>query len=134
MQSANAKNESLPHPSEQAYAMDLDSEKISSLQEISSVMTTADATVEHNEAPPTHGNKIILTESDCPQALGYAFPTQKKWKILIVIFLVQCSMNFNTSLYSNGLVGMSEEFGITVQDARTGAAIFLVTYAFGCEL
>ncbi|KAI1863110.1 uncharacterized protein JN550_009846 [Neoarthrinium moseri] len=78
--------------------------------------------------------RTILTEADCPEILGYAFPTWKKWKILIIIFLVQCSMNFNTSLYSNGLTGMSEEFGITIQDALTGAAIFLVTYAFGCEL
>ncbi|ETS84428.1 hypothetical protein PFICI_02453 [Pestalotiopsis fici W106-1] len=84
---------------------------------------------------PTSPAEIsILNEADCAQYLGYAFPTWKKWKILIVIFLVQCSMNFNTSLYSNGLTGMSKEFDITIQAARTGAAIFLVTYAFGCEL
>ncbi|KAK9258202.1 major facilitator superfamily domain-containing protein [Lipomyces tetrasporus] len=51
-----------------------------------------------------------------------------------VIFLVQLSMNFNTSLYSNGLTGISEEFGVSMQAARCGAMIFLVTYAFGCEL
>jgi MFS family permease len=43
-------------------------------------------------------------------------------------------MNFNTSLYSNALSGISEEFGVSMQAARVGAAIFLVTYAFGCEL
>jgi predicted MFS family arabinose efflux permease len=43
-------------------------------------------------------------------------------------------MNFNTSLYSNGLGGISEQFGVSEQAARVGAAIFLVTYAFGCEL
>ncbi|KAK6086016.1 major facilitator superfamily transporter [Seiridium cupressi] len=87
----------------------------------------------HSDRKSQEG-KTLLTEADCPEVLGYAFPTSKKWKILIVIFLAQCSMNFNTSLYSNGLTGMSQEFGITVQAARTGAAIFLVTYAFGCEL
>ncbi|EAA58661.1 hypothetical protein AN6277.2 [Aspergillus nidulans FGSC A4] len=51
-----------------------------------------------------------------------------------VIFLVQTSMNFNTSLYSNALVGISEEFGVSMQAARCGAMIFLVLYAFGCEL
>ncbi|KAF2992932.1 hypothetical protein E8E14_000380, partial [Neopestalotiopsis sp. 37M] len=80
------------------------------------------------------GEISILAPGDCAGHLGYDFSTQKKWKILIVIFLVQCSMNFNTSLYSNGLTGISQEFHITTQDARTGAAIFLITYAFGCEL
>ncbi|KAH8204117.1 hypothetical protein TruAng_001669 [Truncatella angustata] len=90
------------------------------------------ATIHHIQ--DTNDGKTILTEADCSEVLGYAFSTWKKWRILIVIFLVQCSMNFNTSLYSNGLVGMSEEFGISLQTARTGAGVFLVTYAFGCEL
>lgn len=93
-----------------------------------------DISVHQQEATPDFGSKTILSEADCPDILGYTFSTEKKWKILIIIFLVQCSMNLNTSLYSNGLVGISDEFGISVQDARTGAAIFLVTYAFGCEL
>ena len=43
-------------------------------------------------------------------------------------------MNFNTSLYSNALKGISKEFDVSEQAARCGAMIFLVTYAFGCEL
>ena len=43
-------------------------------------------------------------------------------------------MNFNTSLYSNGIGGIAKDFGVSEQAARVGAAIFLVTYAFGCEL
>ncbi|KAK3943293.1 putative MFS transporter [Diplogelasinospora grovesii] len=78
--------------------------------------------------------KIELKEQDAWEELGFAFPTWKKWMILTVIFLVQTSMNFNTSLYSNGLGGISEQFGVSAQAARAGAAIFLVTYAFGCEL
>jgi predicted MFS family arabinose efflux permease len=54
--------------------------------------------------------------------------------ILTVIFFVQVSMNFNTSLYSNAVPGISEEFGVSKQAARCGAMIFLVLYAFGCEL
>jgi MFS family permease len=54
--------------------------------------------------------------------------------ILTVIFFVQVSMNFNTSLYSNAIPGISEEFGVSEQAARCGAMIFLVLYAFGCEL
>jgi len=71
-------------------------------------------------------NKIEITEEDCYDELGFSFPTWKKWMILTVIFLVQVSMNFNTSLYSNGLGGISEEFGISEQAARCGAMIFLV--------
>src|SRR5699024_10576358 len=64
----------------------------------------------------------------------FCFPSWKKWTILSVIFLVQTSMNFNTSLYSNGVGGISEEFGVSEQAARCGAMIYLITYAFGCEL
>ncbi|TRX91117.1 hypothetical protein FHL15_007905 [Xylaria flabelliformis] len=75
-----------------------------------------------------------LTENDCEAELGYAFSTRKKWWILCVIFLVQTSMNFNTSLYSNGITGIAQEFGVDHNVARWGAALFLITYAFGCEL
>ena len=78
--------------------------------------------------------KIELTEDECYDQLGYAFPSWRKWMIISVIFLVQTSMNFNTSLYSNALTGISEEFGVSMQAARCGAMIFLVLYAFGCEL
>lgn len=79
-------------------------------------------------------HKIELTEDECYDELGYSFPNWKKWGILTVIFWIQVSMNFNTSLYSNGVPGISEEFGISQQAARCGAMIFLVLYAFGCEL
>ncbi|CAJ2510300.1 Uu.00g062000.m01.CDS01, partial [Anthostomella pinea] len=78
--------------------------------------------------------KREITQDECEGELGFDFPEWKKWWILTVIFLVQTSMNFNTSLYSNGLVGISERFSVSEQGARVGAAIFLITYAFGCEL
>ena len=79
-------------------------------------------------------DKIEITEEDCYDELGFSFPTWKKWMILSVIFLVQVSMNFNTSLYSNAIDGISAEFHVSSQAARCGAMIFLVLYAFGCEL
>lgn len=79
-------------------------------------------------------DKYELTEDDCYDELGFSFPNWKKWYILTVIFIVQVSMNFNTSLYSNAIPGISEEFGVSDQAARCGAMIFLVLYAFGCEL
>lgn len=85
------------------------------------------------EKPGTY-DKIEITEDDCYDELGYSYPESKKWMILSVIFLVQVSMNFNTSLYSNGIPGISEKFGVSAQAARCGAMIFLILYAFGCEL
>lgn len=79
-------------------------------------------------------DKYELTENDAYDELGFSFPSWKKWYILSVIFIVQVSMNFNTSLYSNGIDGISAEFGVSAQAARCGAMIFLVLYAFGCEL
>lgn len=79
-------------------------------------------------------DRIEITEDDCPDELGFAFSERKKWTILTIIFLVQVSMNFNTSLYSNAVKGISKEFGVSAQGARCGAMIFLVLYAFGCEL
>lgn len=79
-------------------------------------------------------DKYEISEEDCYEELGYCFPKAKKWYIVTIIFWVQVSMNFNTSLYSNAIGGISEEFGVSLQGARCGAMIFLVTYAFGCEL
>lgn len=76
-------------------------------------------------------DRYEITEDDCYEELGFSFPTWKKWYILTVIFWVQVSMNFNASLYSNALVGISDEFGVSLQGARCGAMIFLVLYAFG---
>ncbi|KPI35985.1 putative transporter [Cyphellophora attinorum] len=85
------------------------------------------------ERPGTY-DKVEITEEDCYDELGYGFSPLKKWTVLTIVFLVQVSMNFNTSLYSNAIKGIGEEFNVSAQAARLGAAIFLVTYAFGCEL
>ncbi|KAI1486445.1 major facilitator superfamily domain-containing protein [Biscogniauxia mediterranea] len=95
--------------------------------------TLASKAAEKDKVKEQTGKREI-TEDECEAELGFAFPSWKKWWILTVIFLVQTSMNFNTSLYSNGIEGISEHFHVSEQAARAGAAIFLITYAFGCEL
>ncbi|KXJ94903.1 major facilitator superfamily domain-containing protein [Microdochium bolleyi] len=89
---------------------------------------------ENKEKKAQRDGKREITEEECEDELGFAYPSWKKWYILTVIFLVQTSMNFNTSLYSNGIAGIAEEFHVSEQAARVGAAIFLVAYGFGCEL
>lgn len=90
--------------------------------------------VQKPRGQPLPDGRIEITEEDCWDELGYSFSPLKKWSILTVIFLVQVSMNFNTSLYSNAVKGISSEFGVSEQAARAGASIFLILYAFGCEL
>ncbi|KAH7028017.1 major facilitator superfamily domain-containing protein [Microdochium trichocladiopsis] len=82
-----------------------------------------------NEKPKTE-----LKPEDVASELPFAYSRRKKWLILCVVFLVQVSMNLNTTLYSNGIPGIAKEFGVTEEAARWGAAAFLIAYAFGCEL
>ena len=53
--------------------------------------------------------KREITEDECEGQLGYHYPSWKKWTILSVIFTVQVSMNFNTSLYSNNLKNITHK-------------------------
>ncbi|KAJ5861201.1 Major facilitator superfamily domain general substrate transporter [Penicillium soppii] len=89
----------------------------------------------HEDKPKLYtSGKPELTEDACYDKLGFCFPAWKKWTILSVIFLVQMSMNFNTGVYSNAVPGLTKEFNISEQAARVGQCVFLVAYAFGCEL
>lgn len=82
----------------------------------------------------TPGEKREITQEECYDQLGFCFPFWKKWTILTVIFIVQMSMNFNTSVYPNAVTQLSEHFDISEQNARGGQAGFLIAYAFGSEL
>lgn len=90
--------------------------------------------VEKVDEPSRPDGKHELQDYEAPEVLGYAYSSRKKWTILSVIFIVQCSMNFNASIYANGVDFLTEKFSISAQAARVGQMIFLVAYAFGCEL
>lgn len=78
--------------------------------------------------------KIELTEEDLEEKLGYAYPEWKKWLILVIILCIQTSMNSNASMYGSGLDGIVEKYGVSETKARLGQSMFLIAYAFGCEL
>ena len=82
----------------------------------------------------TDDGKRVITEDECWQKLGYCWPTWKKWMLLSSIFAVQVSMNFNTSVYPNAIGPLHARFNVGEPTARLGQMIFLVFYAFGCEL
>lgn len=48
-------------------------------------------TVDADLSEKVRDDRVILTEDDCYDELGFSFPTWKKWTILSVIFLVQVS-------------------------------------------
>lgn len=83
---------------------------------------------------PNDEGKIVLTERAGYLATGYSFPTWKKWMALFFTALIQVSMNYNTSCYSNAVPGITEKFHVSAQAARVGQMIYLVAYSFGCEL
>lgn len=80
------------------------------------------------------GEKSVLQQEDAWDALGFSFTPLKKWSILTIIFIVQVSMNFNASVYANDVTPLSKHFNVSEQAARVGQCLFLVAYAFGCEL
>ena len=86
-----------------------------------------------DEKPRLDG-KVELQESDAYDKLGYTFPVWKKCLILFIILLIQTSMNLNASIYGNAVDALSEKYTISAQKARVGQIIFLICYAFGCEL
>jgi len=80
-------------------------------------------------APPR-----VLTEEDSYEATGFAFTRAKKYLILTSVFLVQLSMNYNAAIYSTAIPGLAEQFRLTDTEAERGQMVFLLCYAFGCEL
>ena len=79
------------------------------------------------------GRREILAKN-CYNKLGYCFPLWRKLLIITVIFWVQMSMNFNTSVYPNAVPLISESMGIETPKVQVSQMLFLVLYAFGCEL
>ncbi|KAI1078938.1 major facilitator superfamily domain-containing protein [Whalleya microplaca] len=83
---------------------------------------------------PSEDLRIVIKRSDCGKQLASEWPGRKKWLCLIVIFLVQISMNLNTTLY-NVIQPIAQQFDKSEYEVRWGgAASFLIAYAFGCEL
>ncbi|KAL8831978.1 MAG: hypothetical protein Q9170_005072 [Blastenia crenularia] len=95
---------------------------------------STDRIIQLDHGTPRADGRIELTEVDAYDKLGFTYSTFKKWLILSVIFVVQCSMNFNASVYGNATEGLVESFKISAQASRVGQAVFLIAYAFGCEL
>ncbi|KAL1982574.1 hypothetical protein VTN96DRAFT_1160 [Rasamsonia emersonii] len=110
-----------------------DAEKQESADRRRSADGAATATSSHDEKRRSDG-KIIITESDVYDKLGFSYPFWKKWLIISVIFFVQVSMNWNASFYANVVPLLEKRFPIDQQAARVGQMIFLVAYAFGSEL
>lgn len=87
-----------------------------------------------SEKPGKPHGKYILTEDDAEAKLAYAYPEWRKWSIMVLILLIQTSMNSNASMYGAAVEGMSERFEVSESTARLGQFLFLFAYGVGCEL
>lgn len=76
----------------------------------------------------------ILSETSHRQYTAKAFSLWLKWTILTGMLLVQISQNYNAAVYNSAVPDFSYKFGISEATARLAQMIFLVMYAFGCEL
>ncbi|TEA20731.1 putative efflux pump kojT [Colletotrichum sidae] len=97
-------------------------------------VTSQNVESKSNQPQYTPDGKRIITEDECYDVLGYSWPAWKKWMLLSSIFIVQVSMNFNTSVYPSAVTPLSEHFHVSEQAVRASQCAFLVLYAFGCEL
>lgn len=93
-----------------------------------------DTSKEAELPPPRADGKIELTEEAGWKHTAFNWSPAKKWYVLTIIFSVQVSMNFNTSVWPNAITEVEEIFSVTGSQARTTQMVFLVAYAFGCEL
>ncbi|KAF1816949.1 MFS general substrate transporter [Eremomyces bilateralis CBS 781.70] len=87
-----------------------------------------------NQRPEREDGKVELTEDDAASQLGYAFPKWKKVMILITILCIQISINSNASMYGWAMEGIADRYDISQTKSRLGQSMFLIAYAFGCEL
>lgn len=78
--------------------------------------------------------KQILHERTHPQYTAKNWSTWAKWQVLIGMLLVQISQNYNASVFMSASGQLTEKFNITEATYRVAQAIFLIMYAFGCEL
>jgi hypothetical protein len=96
--------------------------------------TIDNAGAQHPPPEVRPDGKRELKEWECWDKLAYTWPKWKKAMYLASIAGIQISMNFNTSVYPSAVKPISEHFHVSEQAARVGQMIYLVFYAFGCEL
>lgn len=84
--------------------------------------------------PTIDDSTIILTESDIADHLASKWSKWRKWLVLGTLCVVQISMNLNASIYGNAVKGLEKHFGVSESRVLQGQWVFLITYAFGCEL
>ncbi|KAF2434737.1 major facilitator superfamily protein [Tothia fuscella] len=92
------------------------------------------ADITHTLTTTSASNPNVLRESDVEPKLGFSFSSRRKWWIIFVIFLVQTSMNFNASVYGNAVHPIMNKYKVSQMVAVAGQGVFLIAYAFGCEL
>ncbi|KIW00795.1 uncharacterized protein PV09_07774 [Verruconis gallopava] len=76
----------------------------------------------------------ILGEEEIENGLARSFSCKKKWLIVTILCVQQISMNLNASILGNCFVELRQTYGVTETILSLCQSLFLVAYAFGCEL
>lgn len=100
----------------------------------SHVLNSDNGSDDGNNVSDDGDDRVLIQRVHYASELATSWSQRKKWCILIVGGLCQLAMNLNTTLYSNAQNGVAAHYGVSVSQAVWGAAAFLITYAFGCEL
>ncbi|KAL1297318.1 hypothetical protein AAFC00_004868 [Neodothiora populina] len=113
----------------------IEMKKVESPEAIAIERTQTATTEGRDSSPGLHDRKELKFEDgDNRKYTAFEWSSAKKWRVLIITAIIQCSMNFNASVYPNAIGAITKEFGVSVPAARTGQMGFLIAYAFGCEL
>ena len=76
------------------------------------------------------GDHLLRANLQYVLPLTYCLSSQTGLIVLTNAYIV----NLNASLYANGQKGIARDFDVSMNASISGTAVFLVTYAFGCEL
>jgi hypothetical protein len=80
------------------------------------------------------GRKISEADPDYAHVLAINQPNLKKWLTIGCICFQQISMNLNASILPSAYAQLQAESGFSESNCTHCTGLFLIAYAFGCEL
>ncbi|ROV92498.1 hypothetical protein VSDG_06701 [Cytospora chrysosperma] len=76
----------------------------------------------------------IITEREAWEHTAYNYTKPRKWCILLILWMIQITMNMNGSIWASTEDGLSSYYGVPIKKISFGNMTFLISYAFGCEI
>jgi MFS family permease len=76
----------------------------------------------------------IITEREAWEHTAYNYTKPRKWSILLILWMIQITMNMNGSIWASTEDSLSSYYGVPINKISFGNMTFLISYAFGCEI